>query len=187
MLSIMSRNSVSGPPRSRPRPPTCSICSMMGHNRRGCHLNPNHMDGESINLIRYRSNNRTHRNILAQQRHQQRQHTPQQPQPLSYTEMSNELSNIAITLYNRGRVSMSSSSSSSSSSYSNNLLSKPEDLMAPVNEVFASENCPICMETLGKTNVITSRCGHQMCVGCFTRNLVEAKSNKCPVCRVPVV
>ena len=59
--------------------------------------------------------------------------------------------------------------------------------MTPVNEVFASENCPICMETLGKTNVVTTRCGHQMCVGCFTRNLMEAKSNKCPICRVPVV
>ena len=167
----MSRNSTSGQqPRSRPRPPTCSICSMMGHNRRGCHLNPNHMDGESINLIRYRSNDRTHRNILAQQRQ------PPQQLPTLSSRIQNELSNIA-TILQRSNISSSS----------NNLLSKPEDLMTPVNEVFASENCPICMETLGKTNVITTRCGHQMCVECFTRNVMEAKSNKCPVCRVPVV
>ena len=175
MLSIMSRNSVSGPLRSRPRPPTCSICSMMGHNRRGCHLNPNHMDGESINLIRYRSNNRTHRNILAQQRQPPQQH------PNLSSRIQNELSNIATILQRSNIPSYSSSSSS------NNIISKPEDLMAPVNEVFASENCPICMETLGKTNVVTTRCGHQMCVGCFTRNLMESKSNKCPICRVPVV
>ena len=97
MLSILSRNSASGQqprsrlgqqPRSRPRPPTCSICSMMGHNRRGCHLNQTHMNGESINLIRYRSNDRTHRNILAQQRQ-----PPQQHPPTLSSRIQNELSN----------------------------------------------------------------------------------------------
>ena len=59
--------------------------------------------------------------------------------------------------------------------------------MTPAHNIFTSENCPICMETLGKTNIVTTRCGHQLCVECFSKNLIEAKSNKCPVCRVSVV
>ena len=183
MLSIMSRNSASEQPRSRPRPPTCSICNMLGHNRRSCHLNPSHMNGENINVSRYDYHDRTHRNILDRQQEQQRRRQrrnppPQQPPTLS-SQIQNELSNIA-TILQRSNIPLSSSSE-------NNIISKPEDLMEPVKEVFVSENCPICMETLGKTNIITTRCGHQMCVGCFTRNLMEAKSNKCPICRVPVV
>lgn len=171
MLSIVSnnRNNVLVP-NQRPTPPTCSICSMAGHNRRGCHLNPAHMNGENVNLTRYRSHETAHRNIMRQR------HPPPPPRPLP-SRIRDELNNIALVLQRGGNVSSSPT----------NIVSKPENLTAPVHEAFISENCPICMETLGKTNVMTTRCGHQLCVGCFTRNLIEAKSNKCPVCRVPVV
>lgn len=168
MLSVVSNNILVS--RPRPSPPTCSICSMTGHNRRGCHLNPTHMNGENVNSIRYRSHEIAHRNIMRQRP------PPPPPRPMP-SRIRDELNNIALVLQRGNNVSSSP----------NNIISKSEDLIEPVHNVFVSENCPICMETLGKTNVITTRCGHQLCVGCFTRNLIEAKSNKCPVCRIPIV
>lgn len=67
------------------------------------------------------------------------------------------------------------------------LLTKPEILKTPHPEVYVSESCPICMEALGKTNVTTMLCGHQTCTGCFARNIIESKSNCCPVCREKVI
>jgi hypothetical protein len=67
------------------------------------------------------------------------------------------------------------------------LLTKPEILKTPHPEVYVSESCPICMEALGKTNVTTMLCGHQTCTGCFARNIIESKSNRCPVCREKVI
>ena len=167
--------------RSQPRPPTCSLCNMIGHNRRGCHLNPRHMEGSNINLTRYNTHNRTHQNILrniSQARQRDEQRDEQRDLPVTQR-IRNELDHIAHVLQSSFR--------NTSSSSNNTILSRPDDLMTPVHNVFTSENCPICMETLGKTNIVTTRCGHQLCVECFSKNLIEAKSNKCPVCRVSVV
>lgn len=177
MLSIVPNNSNNtSVPRSRPTPPTCSICSMAGHNRRGCHLNPTHMNRENVNLTRYRSHEMAHRNIMRQRHPPPQRPPPPPPRPLP-SRIRDELNNMAIVLQRGNNVSSSP----------NNIISKSEDLIEPVHNVFVSENCTICMETLGKTNVVTTRCGHQLCVGCFTRNLIEAKSNKCPVCRVTII
>jgi hypothetical protein len=53
--------------------------------------------------------------------------------------------------------------------------------------VYISESCPICMESLGKTNITTMLCGHQTCNCCFARNIIESKSNRCPICREKVI
>ena len=48
----------------------------------------------------------------------------------------------------------------------------------------ADETCPICMENLGKTNICTTKCGHQFCLKCM---LKHSKQNKnCPMCRADV-
>ena len=55
----------------------------------------------------------------------------------------------------------------------------------PSNEVVSdpieTEKCPICMETLGKTNCCTTSCGHQFCLECMFKHS-KTKAN-CPLCR----
>ena len=47
-----------------------------------------------------------------------------------------------------------------------------------------SDTCPICMETLEKTNYASTKCGHQFCLECLLRH-VGNKAN-CPICRAVV-
>jgi len=50
--------------------------------------------------------------------------------------------------------------------------------------VIEAETCPICMETLEKTNYASTKCGHQFCLDCLIRH-VGNKAN-CPICRADV-
>ena len=50
-----------------------------------------------------------------------------------------------------------------------------------VSEPIETETCPICMETLGKTNCCTTPCGHQFCLECMFKHS-KTKAN-CPLCR----
>jgi len=52
-----------------------------------------------------------------------------------------------------------------------------------VEKPFSSEDCPICLNDLGVTNVMTLRCGHQTCGDCFSHHLQTVGGTKCPVCR----
>lgn len=49
------------------------------------------------------------------------------------------------------------------------------------SEPTETETCPICMETLGKTNCCTTPCGHQFCLECMFKHS-KTKAN-CPLCR----
>ena len=49
------------------------------------------------------------------------------------------------------------------------------------SEPIETETCPICMETLGKTNCCTTPCGHQFCLECMFKHS-KTKAN-CPLCR----
>ena len=57
-------------------------------------------------------------------------------------------------------------------------------------EVFEADECPICMETLGKTGKTVMKCGHTVCVSCFLQQMIRATAARreidcaCPVCRV---
>jgi hypothetical protein len=57
-------------------------------------------------------------------------------------------------------------------------------------EVFEVDECPICIETLGKTGKTVLKCGHTVCVSCFLQQVLRATAMKrtndcaCPVCRV---
>lgn len=44
-----------------------------------------------------------------------------------------------------------------------------------------SQQCAVCLDELGKTNVMTTECGHTFCATCIIKNLHH--SNKCPMCR----
>ena len=50
--------------------------------------------------------------------------------------------------------------------------------------VIEADTCPICMETLEKTNYASTKCGHQFCLDCLIRH-VGNKAN-CPICRADV-
>jgi hypothetical protein len=57
-------------------------------------------------------------------------------------------------------------------------------------KVFEVDDCPICMETLGKTGKTVMKCGHTVCVSCFLQQMIRATAARreidcaCPVCRV---
>ena len=53
-----------------------------------------------------------------------------------------------------------------------------------VAEPIEAEDCPICMEKLGKTNCCTTGCGHQYCLNCFVKHV--GTKDTCPVCRQKV-
>ena len=44
--------------------------------------------------------------------------------------------------------------------------------------------CPICLESIGKTNCMTTSCGHTFHASCIIRNLHS--SHLCPMCRAPI-
>ena len=50
------------------------------------------------------------------------------------------------------------------------------------------DNCPICLETfkLGRTVHIT-KCGHHYHPRCLQHNVCKSGSNKCPICRTPIL
>ena len=53
-----------------------------------------------------------------------------------------------------------------------------------VSEPIETETCPICMETLGKTNICVTACkpiGHKFCLECMFKHS-KTKAN-CPLCR----
>lgn len=56
-----------------------------------------------------------------------------------------------------------------------NLTIKGESIKPPIQET-----CPVCYEKLGAARVTTA-CGHNFCVSCFTQNARETDS--CPMCR----
>ena len=60
-----------------------------------------------------------------------------------------------------------------------------ETIIEPTTaEPIEAEDCPICMEKLGKTNCCTTGCGHQYCLNCFVKHV--GTKDTCPVCRQKV-
>ena len=43
------------------------------------------------------------------------------------------------------------------------------------------EDCPVCMEPIGKINSCVSKCGHKFCLECLLKSY--RKKNNCPMCR----
>ena len=43
--------------------------------------------------------------------------------------------------------------------------------------------CPICMEPLGQTNICVLRCGHKTCGDCLFHHFQSAGGTACPMCR----
>lgn len=56
-----------------------------------------------------------------------------------------------------------------------------------------TDDCPICLETLGETNKSTLRCGHQVCMKCIITQSIRCITTQninnciCPVCRTTYV
>lgn len=52
-----------------------------------------------------------------------------------------------------------------------------------------TDDCPVCMETLGDTGKTVLSCGHTLCTSCFITQIVVANDQKkahscgCPICR----
>jgi hypothetical protein len=50
-------------------------------------------------------------------------------------------------------------------------------------KVIETEECPICMKELGKTNHVVLRCGHQFCGDCIFHHIQTSNGSRCPCCR----
>ena len=168
-------------------PPSCSMCLWYGHNRRRCHRGIQDPDErerrqrqnyelkiEREGIYYQQSAYEVEQNRRRQQERQERV----QPLRRSYALTQED---VLTFIFNYGN----GNDNGNGNGYIN-LLTKPEELMEPQSEVYVSESCPICMEKMGKTNVTTMLCGHQTCTGCFARNILESKSNCCPMCREKV-
>jgi hypothetical protein len=167
-------------------PPSCSMCLWYGHNKRRCHRviqdveerERRRQHNYELKVVREQSVyeqsayevDQSRRRQLEQREQQEREQPPQSQLRRSFALTQED---VLTFIFNRGN------------GYKN-LLTKSEELKAPHSEVYVSENCPICMEKIGKTNVTTMLCGHQTCSGCFARNIIESQSNQCPMCREKV-
>ena len=51
------------------------------------------------------------------------------------------------------------------------------------------EECPVCYTEFSTTNYILPKCGHKICISCFTNNARQNRegSNLCCLCRSPVL
>ena len=193
-------------------PVCCSRCGLYGHNRRRCHeiiqdddecerrgnenfekhvaihrrIEQERQQEEELQQLREQNDyNRQHINALQRQiRRLQQSHQPQsqpQSQPQPSRPQLRRTDSFVLT-----RDHVMAYILHQGNEYKK-LLTGPEALKTPHPEVYVSESCPVCMDTLGKTNVTTMLCGHQICTGCFARNIIECKSNCCPVCRDKVI
>ena len=56
-------------------------------------------------------------------------------------------------------------------------------------ETVACEECPVCYTEFGATNYILPKCGHKVCISCFTNNARQNRegANMCCLCRNPVL
>ena len=58
------------------------------------------------------------------------------------------------------------------------------------NKNIVSENeCPVCYTEFGPTNYIVPKCGHKVCISCFTNNARQNRenANTCSLCRGDVL
>jgi hypothetical protein len=58
------------------------------------------------------------------------------------------------------------------------------------NKNIVSDNeCPVCYTEFGSTNYIVPKCGHKVCISCFTNNARQNRenANTCSLCRGDVL
>ena len=182
-------------------PVSCSQCGLYGHNRRRCH---EFIDDEE--QCERRSNENFEKHVVIHRRRERECRQQEELLQLREEQISNEQHINALQRQIRGLQQQQQQQRPLRRSdpfvltqdqvmtyilHQGNeykkLLTGPEVLKTPHPEVYVSESCPICMESLGKTNVTTMLCGHQTCTGCFSRNIIDSKSNRCPVCREKVI
>jgi len=69
-------------------------------------------------------------------------------------------------------------------------LKRVSDLPIVRDKAVDTDDCPVCMETLGETGKTVLKCGHIVCQSCFLQQVLRATANKkvdscaCPMCRV---
>lgn len=70
----------------------------------------------------------------------------------------------------------------------NNNNDIPQHLLTMITDLHTANNklleCPICFNTINKTNVTSSKCGHLICKSCMDKLKKEPiEKRKCAVCR----
>ena len=170
-------------------PPSCSKCLWYGHNKRRCHRmiqDPEQREYRRLdNLeLKFEREQTLYEQSAYEVDQSRRLQLDVETRQLMDIE-TRRLQNIEEAHRQNIEYMLSSISNNEGIGYIN-LLTNPNELKEPQSDVYVSDSCPICMETIGKTNVTTMLCGHQTCTGCFARNIIESKSNCCPMCREKV-
>ena len=60
---------------------------------------------------------------------------------------------------------------------------KVDALPPPASKIIDCDECPICMEPLGQTNIVVLRCGHKTCGDCIFHHFQRSGGSSCPSCR----
>lgn len=60
---------------------------------------------------------------------------------------------------------------------------KVDALPPPASKIIDCDECPICMEPLGQTNIVVLRCGHKTCGDCIFHHFQRSAGTSCPSCR----
>jgi len=60
---------------------------------------------------------------------------------------------------------------------------KLDALPPPASKIIDCDECPICMEPLGQTNIVVLRCGHKTCADCIFQHFQRSGGTSCPSCR----
>lgn len=60
---------------------------------------------------------------------------------------------------------------------------KIDALPPPAAKIIDCDECPICMEPLGHTNIVVLRCGHKTCGDCIFHHFQRPAGTSCPSCR----
>lgn len=63
--------------------------------------------------------------------------------------------------------------------FNNQLNALPQPSLKSID----CNECPICMEPLGETNICVLRCGHKTCGNCLFHHFQSAGGTACPMCR----
>lgn len=66
---------------------------------------------------------------------------------------------------------------------------KLQNILSNKAAVISDNECPICYTEFEPTNYILPKCGHKVCISCFTNNARQNRENAnvCSMCRDPVL
>ncbi len=188
----------------------CAYCREQGHNRSTCPHLTGLEDSDRVSLINERNNRERMERYQRQRqmeieaaRRRRRMREQERERQLRRQAWTHNNLSILISHYNETAdfESLLNSSFESedqmlsvlgpnelSQAMLNNyyaIKSSKKELVCQVDNPVEVEDCPICMDSLQKTDLVVTRCGHSFHSSCLFKHL--SKHDNCPYCRGIIV